>query len=103
MLAPRSPNHHYRCNGIGLPSSTSTVRDIDPRDRAWVQREARRAGISMEEFVRRIVREKRATAERPAKPSDAFRHCFGPEHGVELVLPGHHGYRPVVFGDEREA
>ncbi len=83
--------------------STITVRDIDPKDRAWVQREARRVGISMEEFVRRIIHEKRARAERRTKSSDAFRHYFGPEHGVELLLPGRYGYRPVEFKHEKEA
>ena len=84
-------------------SSTITVRDIDPKDKAWVQREARLVGISMEEFVRRIIRDKRDRAERRTKPSDAFRHYFGPDHGVELLLPGRHGYRAVEFDDEKEA
>ena len=73
-------------------SSTITVRDIDPKDKVWVQREARLVGISMEEFVRRIIHEKRDSAERRTKPSDAFRHYFGPDHGVELLPPGRYGY-----------
>ena len=84
-------------------SSTITVRDIDPNDRAWVQREACLADISVEEFVRRIIREKRAKAERRAKPSDAFRHYFGPEHGVELLPPGRHGDRRDEFTEEKVA
>ena len=63
-------------------SSTVTVRDLDPRDKSWLKREARRLGISMEEFIRRLVREKRARSERHAKPSEAFKRYFGPEHGV---------------------
>ena len=30
--------------------SVVTVRDIDPGDKSWLQREARHYGISMEEF-----------------------------------------------------
>ena len=39
-------------------SSTVTVRDLDPRDKSWLKREARRLGISMEEFIRRLIRER---------------------------------------------
>ena len=81
-------------------SSTFTVRDYDPRDEAWVQREAHLAGVSTEEFVRRIVHEKRERAVRRTRPSDAFRHYFGPEHGVELLLPGRYGQRRVGLTDE---
>lgn len=84
-------------------SSTMTMREIDPRDQAWVQREAHLAGISMEEFVRRIVRERRERAMRRTRPSDAFRHYFGPEHGVELLLPGRYGQRRVELADEKQA
>ena len=103
MLASLSPNNHYLCIGVDLMSFTMTVRDIDPRDSAWVQREARRIGISTEELVRRIIHEKRARAEGLTKPSDAFRHHFGPEHGVELLLPGRHGGRRIQHNDERVA
>ena len=84
-------------------SAAMTVRDIDPRDKAWVQREARLVDISTEEFIRRVIREKRARAERRAKPSDAFRHYFGPEHGVELLLPGRLGQRRVELTEGKEA
>lgn len=84
-------------------SATMTARDIDPRDKAWVQREARLVDISTEEFIRRVIREKRARAERRAKPSDAFRHYFGPEHGVELLLPGRHGQRRIELTEGKEA
>ena len=65
-------------------SSTVTVRDIDPADKAWLKQEARQVGVSMEEFIRRLIREKRTKAEYRATPSKAFRRYFGPEHGVEL-------------------
>lgn len=80
--------------------ATITVRDIDPADKSWLQREARHVGVSMEEFVRRLIREKRAKAERRRKPSEVFERYFGPEHGVDLPIPPPHGYRPVRFVDE---
>ena len=83
-------------------SSTVTVRDIDPGDKSWLKREARQAGVSMEEFVRRLIRERRAKTERRPMPSEAFKRHFGPGHGVELPPPGRHGYRPVAFADESE-
>ena len=81
-------------------SSTITVRDIDPGDKSWLKREARHVGVSMEGFVRRLIREKREKAERRTKPSEAFKRYFGTEHGVELPLSERHGYRPVEFADE---
>ncbi len=34
-----------------------TVREIDPGDKSWLRREARQTGVSMEEFVRRLIHE----------------------------------------------
>ncbi len=84
-------------------SSTITVRRIDPGDKSWLQNEARQAGVSMEEFVRRLIRERRERTQRRTKPSEAFRRYFGPEHGVELPQRGRYGYRPVEFADESDA
>lgn len=83
-------------------TSTITVRDVDPRDKTWLQREAKRLGISMEELVRRLIHEMRRKAEAPEKPSEVFRRYFGPEHGVELPPRGKYGYRPIEFADEEE-
>lgn len=80
--------------------SVITVRDIDPGDKAWLQREARHCGISMEEFVRRLIREKREKSERRKTPSKAFGRYFGPDHGVELPLTRRYGYKPVTLSDE---
>ena len=77
--------------------STVTVRGLDPNDKSWLKREARRLGISMEEVVRRLIREERESTERRATPSEAFRRYFGPENGVELPLPSRYGYRPADF------
>ena len=83
--------------------SAITVRDIGPGDKAWLKRQARHVGVSMEEFVRRLIRERRVSSERHAKPSEAFKRCFGPEQGVELPPPERYGYRPVSFADEDNA
>ena len=81
--------------------STVIVRGLDPNEKSWLKREARRLGISMEEFVRRLIREERERSERRATPSEAFRRYFGPEHGVELAPPARYGYRQVEFTETR--
>ena len=81
-------------------SSTITVRDIDPGDKSWLKREAQRVGVSMEEFVRRLIREKRSKTERRPKPSEAFARHFGVENGVELPPPARYGFRPLPFSNE---
>ena len=78
-------------------SGTITVRRIDPDDKAWLQSEARLSGVSMEEFVRRMIRGHREESRRQTKPSEAFRRYFGPEHGVELPLRDRYSYKPVEF------
>lgn len=84
-------------------STNLTVRDIDPEDRSWLKREARSSGISIEEFVRRMIREKRTESESRAKPSEVFARYFGEEHGFEVPLSTNYGYRPVSFpNDDRE-
>ena len=84
-------------------STSIVVRDIDPGDKSWLRREARQAGVSMEELVRRLIREKRANHERRLKPSEAFARYFGEDHRVELSLPTRVSYRPLSFsGAEQE-
>ena len=78
-------------------SSTITVRRINPNDKAWLKSEARRAGVSMEEFVRRLISERHERSRAGMKPSEAFRRYFGPEHGIELPSRGQYGYKPVNF------
>lgn len=82
--------------------SAITVRGIDPGDTSWLEREARRSGVSLEEFVRRLIRDQRRKAEHRLKPSEAFMRYFGPRHGVELAPPERHGYRRLDFSDEVE-
>ncbi len=78
-------------------STSIVVRDIDPRDKSWLRREARQIGVSMEELVRRLIHEKRTRTERRLKPSEAFARHFGEEHGVELPPPVRRGYKPLSF------
>ncbi len=83
--------------------STITVRNLEFNDKSWLQREARQLGISMEEFVRRLVRERRERAQGRAEPPSAvFRRYFGPEHGVEFRASHRYGYRPTEFESDGE-
>ncbi|WP_419938226.1 FitA-like ribbon-helix-helix domain-containing protein [Candidatus Palauibacter sp.] len=82
--------------------NTITVRDIDPGDKAWLRREARYTGVSMEEFVRRLIRERRESSAGETRPSEVFERYFGSEYGVELPEPSRRGYRPFAFDDECE-
>ncbi|MCY4003878.1 MAG: hypothetical protein OXF33_09270 [Rhodospirillales bacterium] len=79
-----------------------TVRDIDPGDKSWLRREARRIGVSMEELVRRLIHEKRARTARGLKRSEAFARHFGEEHGVELPSPVRRRYQQLSFSPEEE-
>ena len=81
-------------------STTITVRDIDPEDKSWLKREANLAGISMSEFVRRLIREKLEQSELMSRPSEVFRKYFGPENGIDLPLNERFGYQPVFSPNE---
>jgi len=88
---------------MGTSTNTSIiVRNLDPADKAWLRLEARQVGVSMEEFVRRIIHERRIRAEQRPKPSAAFARHFGEEHGVELPPPVRCGYQPLSFAEEGE-
>ncbi len=84
-------------------STTIIVRGINPGDKSWIKQEAAHRGLSMEEFVRRLIQEKREHSAEHIKPSEVFRRYFGPEHGVELPLSERYGYRPVMLSDESGA
>ena len=81
-------------------SASLTVRDIDVKDKSWLRREARSNGISMSEFVRRLIREKRTKSESCTRPSEVFARCFGEEHGIEIPITRNYGYRPVSFSED---
>lgn len=74
--------------------SSIAVSDINSEDMAWLERKARELGISVEELVRRLIREARKQTRRRAKPSEAFKRYFGPEHGVELPTFRRYAHRP---------
>ena len=84
----------------GPTATTITVRDINPADKEWLQREARRLGLSMEELVRRLIHTARERAKLRTSPSEAFRELFGEKHGVELPTLRRFAYRPLDFRDE---
>lgn len=77
-------------------STTITIRDVDPGDKFWLQREAKRLGLSMEELVRRILHERRERAQADEKPSDVFRRWFGPENGADLPPRETHRAKPSI-------
>ncbi len=83
-------------------NTSITVRNINPSDKSWLRREAKQQGVSMEEFVRRLIHEKRTRNERRLKPSEAFELYFGEKHGVDLPLPPRIGYKPLSFSGESE-
>ena len=94
--------------------STVTVCDPGPGDKSRLgqrqlyfpatrlEREARRLGVSIEEFIRRLIREEHERSESHPKPSEAFSRYSGPEHGVELPPPASYGYQPIDFTDENK-
>ena len=81
-------------------STTITVRKINPKDKTWLKREATRAGISMEEFVRQLIREQREKSQRKVKLSEIFKHYFGTEYGVDLPPRETYSYKPFEFNKE---
>ena len=83
-------------------STSITVRDIDPRDKSWLRREARQIGISMEELVRRLIHEERSKTECRRKPSEVFARHFGAQHGIDLPPRARCGFRPLSFSGEEE-
>ena len=80
-------------------NSTITVRDIDPSDKAWLQAEAKRAGLSMESYVRKMIEERRAKMQQKEKPSEIFKRYFGLENSVDLPELPKVGARPIDFSD----
>ena len=83
-------------------SMNITIRDIDPADRSWLRREARRTGVSMEELIRRLIHEERTKTECRPKPSEAFARYFGEQHGIERLPLAHCGYKPLSFPSKEE-
>jgi hypothetical protein len=61
-----------------------TVRQIDRADKEWLQQEAARQHLSMEELVRRLIREKRQQSKQHKRPSEIVSGYFGAQGGVDL-------------------
>ena len=80
-------------------SSTITVRDIDPSDKAWLQAEAKRVGLSMDSYIRKMIEERRAKTHQKEKPSEVFKRYFGAENGVDLPELPKFGAQPIDFSD----
>jgi hypothetical protein len=76
-----------------------TVRQIDPTDKKWLQSEAERQQLSMEELVRRLIREKRQQSQERARPSEIVGRLFGAQHGIELGEHAQFGFRPPDLGE----
>ncbi len=81
-------------------SCTIVIRNVNPDDKIWIMREAKRRGLSMEEFVRRILHQARKNSDECLKPSTAFQRHFGGENGIDLPLSKRYGYKPISLTNE---
>jgi len=79
--------------------SMLTVRQIDPDDKQWLQQEAARQRLSMEELVRRLIREKRRESIEGARPSEIVGRHFGARNGVDLGDRKRFGFHPSELED----
>ena len=77
-----------------------TIRDIDPKDKSWLEHEALQRGVSMEKLVCLLIHEQCEKSQNHTKLSAAFQRYFGPDHGVDLPLPKRYGYRPIMPSDD---
>lgn len=71
-----------------------SVRKLDEETLARLRVRAAHHGISMEEEVRRILRE---AVSGPDRLGDLALQLFGPTHGVELTLPDRESHDPPDF------
>lgn len=82
--------------------SSITIRDVDLEDKIWLQDQASQLGISMSEFVRRLIRDNRRRTEHHLQPSKVFAENFGEKRGVELPKRLQFSYRPTTLTEENE-
>ena len=77
--------------------ATLTIRNLDDTLKTRLRVVAAQHGRSMEEEVRQIIREALLPAElaQPQHLVDLAVSIFGPEHGVELVVPARTEARPL--------
>ena len=69
-----------------------SVRKLDDETLARLRVRAAQHGVSMEEEVRRILKE---AVSGPDRLGDLAVRIFGPTHGVDLELPDHEPHTPV--------
>ena len=75
---------------------------MDPEDKIWIQDQARQLGISMSEFIRRLLHDHRMRTEYQLQPPKAFAEYFGEKHGVELPERSQFSYRPITLTEKKE-
>ena len=73
-----------------------SVRKLDEETLARLRLRAARHGVSMEEEVRRIIKEAVAA---PERLGDLALEMFGPSRGVELELPERDAHQPVDLSE----
>lgn len=73
-----------------------SVRKLDEETLARLRLRAARHGVSMEEEVRRILREAVAA---PERLGDLALEMFGPSRGVDLELPERDAHQPVDLSE----
>ena len=73
-----------------------SVRSLDDDTLARLRMRAARRGVSMEEEVRRILKE---AVSGPERLGDLAVRIFGPKHGVDLELPDRKPHMPVDLSE----
>ena len=69
-----------------------SVRKLDEETLVRLRVRAARHGVSMEEEVRRILKE---AVSGPDRLGDFAVRMFGPTHGVDLEVPDHEPHTPI--------
>ncbi len=73
-----------------------SVRKLDEETLSRLRIRAARHGVSMEEEVRRILKE---AVSAPERLGDLALRMFGPVHGVDLQLPERSPHEPVGLAE----
>ncbi len=73
-----------------------SVRRLDDETLSRLRMRAAKHGVSMEEEVRRILRE---AVSAPDRLGDLALRMFGPEHGVDLQLPERAPHEPLDLSE----
>jgi antitoxin FitA len=71
-----------------------SIRRLDDETLERLRQRAARHGVSMEEEVRRIIRD---AVSAPVHLGDLAVSMFGPEHGVDLELPKRRPHEPLTL------